>query len=95
MSVRRVQQEVDSWEFTAWQVYDELDPGDPERSDVRSAMLCSVVANAHRSKGRAFTPKDFMLDFSPPPARQDKRGLKNKANAWLAQFREGQRDERR
>lgn len=40
-----------------------IDPFGEERADLRAGIVASTVANAHRSKGRAFRPKDFMPNF--------------------------------
>jgi hypothetical protein len=31
-----------------------------KREQYRFALVCSVIANANRSKGKAFKPEDFM-----------------------------------
>lgn len=56
---------MSSREFTEWLEYDRLSPGEPERGDVQTALLCSVVANFLKARGKAFAIKDFLLDFEP------------------------------
>ena len=63
MSVRAAQEEIDSAEFAEWRAYHEVDPFGEDRADLRSGIVASVVANANRTKGRAFKPGDFMPDF--------------------------------
>lgn len=44
--------------------YDRIAPFGPERSDLRSGIIASVIANANRGKGgKPFTPQDFMPKF--------------------------------
>lgn len=38
-----------------------------EIADWRMSMICCVTANAHRSKGKAFKPSDFMPDRKVKP----------------------------
>lgn len=50
-----------SAELTEWMAYEQATgPLGPERADQLVAMLCAVVANANRGKGRKAKPKDFV-----------------------------------
>jgi len=64
MSVRQAQAEISGNEFAWWLAYMELEPFGEERGDLRSAIIASTIANAHRKKGaRPFKPEEFMPDF--------------------------------
>lgn len=70
MTVAEAQARVDSREFAAWLAYDRVEPFGESRADLRTAIVACVVANANRGKaGQAFTPKDFMPDFSHRPSQ--------------------------
>ena len=44
--------------------YYRIEPWGEERADLRNGMLCSLVANMFRKRGkRAAQPKDFMPKF--------------------------------
>jgi hypothetical protein len=57
---------MSSREFAEWMAYYELEPFGEERADLRSAIVASTVANAHRDPKRRrkpFRPLDFMPRF--------------------------------
>ena len=93
MSVSRVQEEVDAFEFVQWQVYEELSPGEPERGDIQSALVASVVANAFRSGRKAYRIQDFLLKF-PTALQLWGKGrtqiVTNKLKNWMALFKSQQ-----
>lgn len=61
MSFEEAQRKIDSAEFAEWQAYRSIHPFEPERADVRMAMLCTLVANALKGKNqRAAKMADFM-----------------------------------
>ena len=78
MSVRRAQQEIDSAEFAEWMAFNSIEPFGEERADVRSAMICCLLANINRGKGKkAYKISDFMLDFGRKKTdQQDWREMK-------------------
>lgn len=84
MSVCRAQQEIDSREFSEWMAYEEISPGDPERADLRAALIAHTVASCMAAKkGRRFKLKDFLLRFRKgPPQRKSAKDLKTKLIAW-------------
>ena len=64
MSVSRAQNEISSHEFAEWLAYERISPSDPERQDLRFAIVCCLLANAWRKSGqKPYEPKDFMLKF--------------------------------
>ena len=83
MSVARCQDEVDSFEFSEWLAYENFDPGDPERSDLRTAVICRTVMESQRVKGRKPQIKDFLLKFKIPVAKQSVQSIKEKMTAWV------------
>lgn len=85
MSVARAQREISSKEFGEWKAYENVEPGNPQREDLRAALICATVANAspNRRSGFQYLPKHFMLKFEDvieqkPTANQ----LKMKLLAW-------------
>ena len=58
-------------EFRKWIAFDKISPLDPERSDFRTALLCTSIANMF-SKGN-FKIKDFMPDFSGKQSTNDSK----------------------
>jgi len=87
MSVAEAQQKVSSKEFVDWMAYELIEPSEPKRSDIQAALICTIIANAHRAKGKAFTIEDFLLEFGKeeketrrfPTAKE----LKLKMQSWL------------
>jgi len=53
---------MDSYEIQEWIEYSKVEPLE-YRDDLRAGMICAVVANAHRTKGKAFKPEDFMPEI--------------------------------
>ena len=60
MPVRELLARTGSDELTEWMAFYQLEPFGDFRADLRSAIIASTLANAHRSKeGKPFTPEDF------------------------------------
>lgn len=60
-SLRRLQQQVSSREFARWNAFLDHEPQGEERMDVRFALLCRLVANAHFKSDRGgFRLEDFL-----------------------------------
>ena len=55
-----------SREFAEWRAFFELEPWGEERADLRAGIIASTIANVNRSKGKAFSPGDFMPEFDKP-----------------------------
>ena len=58
--------EMDSRELTEWQIYEKLEPFGEWRSDLRMAVIASILANSNRDtkqKPQPYKPQDFMLKF--------------------------------
>jgi len=72
-------------EFAEWCVYDRTNPGDPERSDFRTALICMTIVNMLKGKkGQRAKIEDFILKFKPKriqPKSQSEIAMKFKA--WL------------
>ena len=59
--VRELLARMGSDELTEWMAFYQLEPFGDFRADLRSAIVASTLANAHRSKeGKPFIPEDFM-----------------------------------
>jgi len=84
MSVARTQREISSREFGEWMAYDEISPGDPERADLRAALISCTMANVMKTKkGRPLQIKNFLLKFDLP-ARKTAEEVKAKLLSWKA-----------
>lgn len=85
MSVKRVQREVDSREFTEWHAFWQLEPWGEGRADLRTGILASTMANIWGSgDGEAFTPADFIPEFGTlAPAPMDRDDLIAQQQALL------------
>jgi hypothetical protein len=51
---------MSSRELTEWIAYNAIQPFGDTRSDLRSAIIASTVANCHRTSGTPFKVADFM-----------------------------------
>lgn len=58
-TIRQLERELSSAEFSEWQAYYNLDPFDDQREDLRFAMLASMIAALGGVKRPKF--KDYML----------------------------------
>lgn len=67
MGVAECQARIGSAEFTDWLAYYQLEPWGEERADIRNAILCALVANVFRGKGRRAKLKDFLPRFDEEP----------------------------
>lgn len=88
MTVRELQRRMDSPEFGEWVARERLEPSEPYRSDLRTALLCCTVANVVRQamgtkKGRPFQIKDFLLKFEPQVERPPVEAVEIKMRSWL------------
>ena len=61
-TLKQLYQEIDSVELTEWQAYHNLEPWGEQKSDVRTGIIASTIANVNRGKNvKAFTYDDFIL----------------------------------
>jgi hypothetical protein len=65
MTVAEMLSRISSLELTEWMAYYKMDPFGEERADMRSAMVCTVMANAWGKK--KFKIEDFMPKFDKRP----------------------------
>ena len=63
MTKKEVLTRMDSYEIQEWIEYSKVEPLE-YRADLRAGMICAVVANAHRGKGKPFKPEDFMPEIA-------------------------------
>lgn len=63
--MRELNQRLDSRELNEWAAWEGLyGPLGPERQDRLNAILCSVIANANRGRGRKpYQPKEFLPEW--------------------------------
>ena len=66
---------ISASQFIGWMAYYSIEPFGEERADLRAAINTAVNANAHRDADRhaAFSPADFMPQFSEQEERPVKR----------------------
>ena len=72
-------------QFVAWQEYANLEPFGEERSDLRSGIVASVIANSNRDpkrQSRPFKPSDFMPQFQAAADKAAKRVPLTDASEW-------------
>jgi hypothetical protein len=53
-----------------------LDPWGEERADFSRAIIATVIANAHKGKGKAYKVADFMPKFDKQTKRQTPQEMK-------------------
>jgi hypothetical protein len=88
MSVGRAQREISSREFGEWMAYEEMDPGEPERSDLRAALIACTIANTALTKrSKPYDIQDFLLKFDevrakPTSQKEASRELRIKMDSW-------------
>jgi len=85
MSVFRAQREISSKEFAEWMAYDRIEPGEPHRSDWRSAMLAWVISQAMSSKRTRTKISDFLPKFENnigSEETKDWRSIKQRMLSW-------------
>jgi len=82
-SVAECQEKVSSREFVEWMAFERLSPLDPERQDLRFALLCFHIYNllVTDKKGHKLSIMDFMLKFEDTKKEPDK--LAKSRQTWL------------
>lgn len=87
-TVRQLQLEIDSAEFSEWIAYSEISPFGELRSDLRTGILAATVSNMVSKK--KFVPSDFMPDFGKAFAtRQDDEEMKTRLRLAFARGSNG------
>jgi len=75
MPVAELQRRMSSTEFSEWQAFERLSPGEPERTDFLFGWLAWVVyafSPSHK-RGRRYKLEDFMVKFGGAAADTDTR----------------------
>lgn len=65
-TVAELQQRMGAAEFAAWLAFYQIEPFGEFRADMRSALVATLTANAHRNakkKREPFELSDFMFEF--------------------------------
>lgn len=73
MTVQELLTRVSAQELAEWLAYYELEPWGEWRADTRAGIVACTVANAHRNpkkQRKAYTPEDFMPDFTGERRKQ-------------------------
>ena len=61
-TLKQLYREIDSAELTEWQAYYNLEPWGEQKSDVRTGIIASTIANVNRGKNtKSFSYEDFIL----------------------------------
>lgn len=63
MSVRAVQREVNSREFTEWRAFDRISPLRDLRLDYNAAMIAATIVNVMTDRRTTVKVSDLVLDF--------------------------------
>jgi hypothetical protein len=64
MSVKRAQEEIDSYEFSEWCVFNNIDPSGETRADIRTALIRRTLYEINSTKNAKIPDiKDLMIDF--------------------------------
>ncbi len=79
---------MSSKEFGEWMAYERIEPSEPYRSDVQTALICFTIVNTLRgltgAKGRGSELKDFLLEFEPKTlTRRPVEEVEAKLRVWL------------
>ena len=80
------QSKISSSEFGEWIAYERISPTDPERQDLRFAVLCyHLVHLMGDTKGKDYKITDFMLNFDESRvALTDEEKRERSRNFWRA-----------
>ena len=89
-TVREWQEVMSSKEFGEWMAFDRISPGEPERGDIRTALLAATIFNAHKGrKGKTASLDDFLLKFKrrvKKPTKKTRSEVKVKLKSWFHQY---------
>jgi Protein of unknown function (DUF4035) len=87
-TVRQLQAEISSAEFSEWLAYNMIEPFGEERGDLRAGIIACTFAQANAKKGKRFKPEDFMPKFNKPRKTQEEMAMiaKQFAMAWNGQM---------
>jgi hypothetical protein len=61
---------ITSKQFSEWMAFDRIEPIGEERIERMLALVCAVIANCHRTKGRKWQVKDFLPDYQREPGER-------------------------
>lgn len=53
-----------------WQTFLSLEPHGAQADDLRTGMICALLANINAGKGKTFKVTDFLPNVYQPPKRQ-------------------------
>jgi len=70
MSVARAQAEIDSNAFSEWIAYQNIEPFSDTRIENMLAIIAAILANSQRTKGKPFSPDDFIPKYGEPPKKK-------------------------
>ncbi len=84
---REAQARCSSHEFALWCQFWRREPWGCEIEDIRMAMICTVMANAFRGKGKAAQLKDFIPNWSGEKRKpQSPEQMRSIMSAFAARF---------
>lgn len=83
MSVDECQDKISSSEFGEWIAYESISPTNPEREDLRTALLCYHMTRLLAdTKGQDVQITDYLLDFSEKEIRTDEQKRERSRDFW-------------
>ena len=86
MSVRRCQEEVNSYEFSEWLAFWRNEPMGDDRIDIGLAQIGSAFVNTQIAKGKRTEPKDFMIDWWKEGPEHNEEAKAREVEAGLRAF---------
>lgn len=81
-------------EFHEWRVYDDLEPFDETRADLRAASIVCAILNVNRGKRRPFKLEECMLRFGDKagPIKVDPREARRQVIETFRMFAREQKE---
>lgn len=86
---------LSAYQLSEWMAYFEVEPWGEERADVRSGLICSVLANLNRDNAR--NPRPYSaLDFMPyvhhtQDGNITEQEIERRINAFMAKVNHGKK----
>lgn len=85
MSVRRAQLEIDSVEFTEWDIINTIDPCGEIRADIRNALTRQTLIQCHGNKKTRIPPlRELIIDYWKIRRFPGKEAVIKKMKQWMA-----------
>ena len=81
MTVRELLARMDSYEFSEWMVFSEMEPFGSSLENYRAGIVAAAIYNVNRDpkKGKVIQPEDFFPHEKEPPTPEE---LYARFRAW-------------